>query len=199
MVLQHILGLYTQPKSTWQAIHNRHDGFGQSLSHTLLVALIPAVFAYLSAVNIGWSIGAGELIKLTPDSALILASAMYAAIIFGVFALSHLIHWMAKTFGSAPTRTKAFELSAYTATPLLMAGVSALYPELWFVTMIGLAGLAHSVYLLYTGTPILMQIPDERGFIYASSVVNCGLVLLVCILAATAMFWTSGFSPAYTH
>jgi hypothetical protein len=43
-----------------------------------------------------------------------------------------------------------------------------------------------------------MHIPEERGFIYASSVVTCGLVLLVIILAATAIMWTSGFGPMFT-
>ena len=57
---------------------------------------------------------------------------------------------------------------------------------------VGLVALAYSVYLLYTGVPILMHIPEERGFIYASSVVTCGLILLVIILAATAILWTNG-------
>jgi len=199
MTLQYLWSLYTQPVSTWQRIQSRQDGLVNSAIHALLIALIPAVCAYVSAVNIGWSIGAGETIKLTHDSALLLSSAMYAATIFGIAALSSLVHWMAQTFGASPTRTKAFELSAYTATPLLMAGVAALYPELWFVTLAGLSGLAYSIYLLYTGIPVLMQIPDERGFVYASSVVTCGLVLLVSILAATAIFWSSGLAPVYTH
>lgn len=199
MTLQYLWSFYTQPTSTWQTIHSRKDGVVGSAFHALLIALIPAVCAYVSAVNIGWSIGAGDVIKLTHDSALLLSSAMYVSILFGVVALSGLVHWMAQTFGASPTRTKAFELSAYTATPLLMAGVAALYPELWFVTLTGLSGLTYSIYLLYTGVPVLMQIPEERGFVYASSVVTCGLVLLVCILAATAIFWSSGLAPVYTH
>ena len=65
--------------------------------------------------------------------------------------------------------------------------------------MVVLAGLAYSVYLLYVGVPILMHIPEERGFIYASSVVTCGLVLLVVVLASTAILWSSGYGPAFTH
>src|SRR5690606_22336232 len=82
------------------------------------------------------------------------------------------------------------ELAAYTSTPLFMVGFAGLYPELWVVMTVGLIGLAYSVYLLYVGVPILMHIPEERGFIYASSVVTCGLVLLVCILTATAILWS---------
>jgi hypothetical protein len=80
-----------------------------------------------------------------------------------------------------------------------MVGFAALYPELWFVVSVGLVGLVYSVYLLYVGIPILMHIPEERGFIYASSVVTCGLTLLVVLMATTAILWMSGYGPTYTH
>lgn len=199
MILNHLWGLYAHPKEEWQTIDARHESLKFSLIHILLVALIPSVCAYFSAVHIGWSIGVGDPISLTPDSAVKMAVAMYVALIIGVFALAYLAHWMAHTFGSEPTYTQTLELASYTSTPLFMVGIAALYPELWFVMLVGLAGLSYSVYLLYVGVPILMHIPEERGFIYASSVVTCGLILLVCVLAATAMLWSSGFQPIYTH
>jgi hypothetical protein len=199
MILNHLWGLYAHPKEEWQTIDARHESLKFSLIHILLVALIPSVCAYFSAVHIGWSIGVGDPISLTPDSAVKMAVAMYVALILGVFALAYLAHWMAHTFGSEPTYTQTLELASYTSTPLFMVGIAALYPELWFVMLVGLAGLSYSVYLLYVGVPILMHIPEERGFIYASSVVTCGLILLVCVLAATAMLWSSGFQPIYTN
>lgn len=199
MILNHLWGLYAHPKEEWHTIDNRHESLKYSLTHILLVALIPSICAYVSAVNIGWSIGVGEPIRLTGDSALMLAVAMYVALIGGVFALAYLAHWMAHTFGSEPTYTQTLELASYTSTPLFMVGLAALYPELWFVMLVGLAGLSYSIYLLYVGVPILMHIPEERGFIYASSVVTCGLILLVCVLTATAILWSSGFAPMYTH
>ena len=78
-----------------------------------------------------------------------------------------------------------------------MAGIAALFPQLWFVVVVGLGALAYSVYLLYSGVPIMMNIPEEKGFIYASSVVTCGLVLLVSIMAGTVALWTMGFGPQY--
>jgi hypothetical protein len=43
----------------------------------------------------------------------------------------------------------------------------------------------------------MMNIPEEKGFIYASSVVTCGLVLLVSAMAIIAMMLTSGFGPEF--
>ncbi|MDN3653895.1 Yip1 family protein [Thalassotalea ponticola] len=200
MILNHIWGLYAHPKDEWADIDNRHESMFYGLSHIMLVALIPAICGYYAAAHIGWSIGAGDPIKITKQSALLLSISMYAAIIAGVFALAYLIKWMAETFDAKPTFTQSLELAAYAATPVLMAGLAALYPILWFVAVVGCLAIAYSVYLLYSGVPIMMHIPDEKGFIYASSVVTAGLVLLVTILACTAILWTNfGFIPEFRN
>ncbi|RUO21111.1 hypothetical protein CWE08_05825 [Aliidiomarina iranensis] len=197
MILNHIWGLYAHPVEEWKTIDQRHESLRFSLSHILFVALIPCCVAYYASAHLGWSIGARESIYLTQNSAVAMAIAMYIGIIGGVFALSYLIHWMAKTFGASPTLTQSLELAAYTSTPVLMSGVAAFYPELWFVSMVFLAGVAYSVYLLYSGVPILMHIPEERGFIYASSVVTAGLILMVILMAGTAIVWTNGYFPTF--
>ncbi|MFY8349028.1 Yip1 family protein [Pseudoalteromonas sp. SSM20] len=198
MILNHLWGLYAHPKEEWQTIDARHESFGYSMSHILLIALVPSVMGYFSAVYLGWSVGVGDRIFLTESSAMLLAISMYFALIAGVFTLAYLAHWMAVTFGAEPSYTQTLELAAYTSTPIFMSALAAVYPELWFIVLVGCGAVAYSVYLLYTGVPILMHIPEERGFIYASSVVTCGLVLLVIILAATAIMWTSGFGPMFT-
>ncbi|GAB3032037.1 Yip1 family protein [Bowmanella dokdonensis] len=197
MILNHLWGLYAHPKEEWQTIEKRHESLTYSLTHILIVALIPAVTGYYSAAHLGWSIGVGDLIKLTPQSAMMMSIAMYLALIAGVIGLAYLIQWMGKTFDANPTFTQSLELAAYTATPIFMVGFAALFPVLWFVMLVGLAGLTYSVYLLYSGLPIIMQIPEEKGFIYSSSVVTCGLVLLVIIMAASVILWSMGLGPVY--
>ncbi|MBL4822413.1 MAG: YIP1 family protein [Colwellia sp.] len=197
MILNHIWGLYAHPKDEWQTIEKRHESLMYSLVHILVVALIPAICGYYAAAHIGWTIGVGDPIKISQSSAQIMAVAMYVALVTGVFALAYLIQWMAKTFDSKPSFIQSLELAAYTATPILMVGITTLFPVLWFVALAGLAAVCYSVYLLYSGVPIMMNIPEEKGFIYSSSVVTCGLVLLVAIMALSAMLWTMGFGPEY--
>jgi len=197
MILNHIWGLYTHPKDEWQTIKKRHESLLYSLIHILVVALIPAICSYYAAAHIGWTIGVGDPIKISQSSALMLAIAIYITLVVGVFTLAYLIQWMAKTFDSKPNFTQSLELSAYTATPILMVGIAALFPVLWFVTLAGLVAVSYSIYLLYSGVPIMMNIPEEKGFIYSSSVVTCGLVLLVAIMALGTILWTIGFAPQY--
>ncbi len=197
MILNHIWGLYAHPKEEWQTIEKRHESLMYSLVHILTVALIPAICSYYATAKIGWAIGAGDVIRIAESSAMAMSIAMYAGLTAGVFGLAYLIQWMAQTFDAKPDFTQSLELAAYTATPLLMVGLTALYPVLWFVTVAGLAALAYSVYLLYSGIPIMMNIPEEKGFIYASSVVTCGLVLLVSLMAISAIMFSMGFGTEY--
>ncbi|WP_087019932.1 Yip1 family protein [Thaumasiovibrio subtropicus] len=197
MLLDHLVGLYTHPKQEWHTIDEKHEGIGASLSHLLIVAILPPVCAYISSVFIGWQIGVGDPIFLTAGSAIFMAIGMYIALVSGVFALGYLTYWMSRTFGSEPEYTQCFEVAVYTATPLFMSALGAFYPHIWFLMMVGLVGLSFSVYLLYTGVPILMHIPEDRGFIYASSVVTCGLVLLVTIMASSVILWNFGFGPQF--
>jgi len=197
MILNHIWGLYAHPKDEWQTIEKRHESLSYSLMHILTISLIPAICGYYAAAHIGWTIGVGDPIKISTSSAQLIAISMYFALVTGVFALAYLIQWMAKTFDSKPTFVQALELAAYTATPLLMVGVTALFPVLWFVALAGIVAVCYSVYLLYSGIPIMMNIPEEKGFIYSSSIVTAGLVLLVALMAFTVTMWTMGFGPEF--
>ncbi len=197
MILNHIWGLYAHPKDEWQTIEKRHESLMYSLMHILVVALIPAICSYYAAAHIGWTIGVGDPIKISQASAQMMAVAMYFALVAGVFALAYLIQWMAKTFDSKSSFIQSLELAAYTATPMLMVGITALYPVLWFVALAGLVAVSYSVYLLYSGVPIMMNISEEKGFIYSSSVVTCGLVLLVGIMAFSVVMWGMDFGLEY--
>lgn len=197
MILNHIWGLFAHPVDEWKAIDQRHESIRFALTHILLIALVPCAAAYYASVHIGWSVANSNVTFLTENSAMIMAVAMYLAIIVSTFALAYLVFWMAKTFGADPTFTQSLELAAYTATPVILSGVAALYPELWFITMVFLVGVAYSVYLLYAGIPIVMHIPEERGFIYASSVVTAGLIMMVVLMVTCAIIWTNGLGPEY--
>ena len=55
-----------------------------------------------------------------------------------------------------------------------------------------------SVYLMYLGIPIVMDIPEERGFLFSSAVLAIALVILVCILVVSVLAWEYGAAPAFT-
>lgn len=198
MILNHLWGIYTHPREEWKDIDEKHESYVYALSHIAIIALIPAIVCYYASAHLGWSIGVGETIRLTQQTAMMFSIGMYFGLVAGVVALAIMMHELAKSFDAEPTYTQSLELAAYTATPLFMVGFAGLYPALWFVMMVGLIGLSYSVYLLYSGVPIMLHIPEEKGFIYSSSVVTCGLILLVILMTGSVIIWGTIGGPVFT-
>jgi hypothetical protein len=65
--------------------------------------------------------------------------------------------------------------------------------------MVGLAAVCYTVYLLYVGLPVFMNIHPDEGFMFSSSVLAVGLVVLVAIMAFTVVLWGIGVGPEYTN
>lgn len=202
-VLQHTLGILIRPASEWKAIRNEKNSFLQVfISHVPFLALIPSVCAYIGVTQVGWTISSGDPVKLTPMSAASLCALTYVALLASIYILGEFINWMSATYGvcdSAEQRHyEGTALAVYVTTPLMLAGVANLYPQMWLiVTALGLAG-TYSIYLIYEGIPILMNISRERAFMFASSIVTVGLVLMISVLIITVVIWGMGIGPVYT-
>ena len=200
MFIQHILGLFNDPVRQWGKIRDQYkSGNGNPIGHVLILALIPALSGYFGTTQVGWRIGVGEPIRITGDSALSITIVYYIALLVGVFSIGWVIHLLGKAYEVEKPLPLCVALAAYTATPLLLIGIMQVYPVLWLNMLIGLPALAYTVYLLYSGLPIMMEIPIERGFLYSSAVLAVGLVALVAMLAMTALLWGMGLQPVFTY
>ena len=198
MMMSHLFGLFLNPRKEWQAIRDENCTVGKCFcSYVFILAAIPPISGYFGTTLFGWEIGTRDAVKLSTDSALTIAIAYYLVMLVGVFSVGFMIHWMSKTYGAEQPLPRCISLAAYVATPLFLVGVFELLPILWLKFVVGLPALAYSVYLLYTGVPVMMGISEERGFLFSSSVLAVGLVALVSVLAATAILWSSGFAPQF--
>ncbi|ONM42507.1 hypothetical protein BXT89_17575 [Halopseudomonas pachastrellae] len=197
-MIHHVVGLFTHPDEEWKEIRGEEESIGHMyLTHVLLLAAIPAVSAYIGTTQIGWTVGTPEAVKLTQASALQMTVLSYLAMLAGVAVMGAFIHWMARTYDASPTFNDCVIFAAYTATPLFIAGVAALYPSLWLGMLVGTAAICYTVYLLYQGIPIFMDIPSDEGFLFSSSVLAVGLVVLVAMMATSVIFWGFGVGPVY--
>lgn len=199
-MINHVWGLFTHPGQEWREIRGEDETIGHMyLSHVLLLAAIPAISAYIGATQVGWSIGGGEPVKLTEASCAQLAILSYLAMLAGVAVMGGFIHWMARTYDANPTFTQCVVFAAYTATPLFIGGLAGLYPHVWLFMLVGTAAVCYTAYLLYVGLPKFMNIPEEEGFMFSSSVLAVGLVVLVAIIALSVITWGMGFGPVYVR
>ncbi|GFM64828.1 YIP1 family protein [Pseudomonas cichorii] len=198
-MIHHVWGLFTHPDREWRQIRGEEESIGHMyLTHTLILAAIPAVSAYIGTTQIGWAIGDSPPVMLTHGSAIGMTLMSYISMLLGVAVMGGFIHWMARTYDATPTLAQCVAFATYTATPLFIGGLAALYPHMWLGMLVGTAAICYTVYLLYVGLPTFMDIPEEEGFMFSSSVLAVGLVVLVAIMAFTVVLWGVGVGPEYT-
>lgn len=193
------IGLLFKPHGTWNNIagHAPTNVFS-ALIYPLLFAILPAVAWYYGTTKVGWRIGDSDPIRLTEHSALPIVVLFYLAMVVAVVGIGYMIHWMSQTYGADSSPAKGIAIAGITATPLFLAGAVGFYPLFLLDMVIGMVAVGYAVYLLYTGIPIVMKVPEERGFLFSSAVIAVALVALIAIMGMTVMLWDIGATPAFT-
>ncbi|MCY1411954.1 Inner membrane protein YohC [compost metagenome] len=198
-MIHHVWGLFTHPDQEWQEIRGEEESVSHMyLTHVLILAAIPVISAYIGTTQVGWVLGKGDPVMLTQASAMQMSIMSYLAMLAGVAVMGGFIHWMARTYDANPSITECIVFAAYCATPLFIGGLAALYPHLWFGATVGTLAICYTVYLLYVGIPTFMSIPKDEGFLFSSSVLAVGLVVLVAMIASAVILWGFGLGPVYT-
>ena len=198
-MFNHAFGLLVHPSTSWRDI----AGMPASTLTTMvlypcIMALLPAIAWYFGTTEIGWTVGDGDAIKLTKDSALAIIILFYFAMVSSVAVIGYFIHWMSETYGAESSFAKGIVIAGFCATPMFVAGIVGAYPILWIDMLIGVVAVCWAVYLLYLGIPIVMDIPEERGFLFSSAVIAICLVIFICILVGSVILWDFGAAPAFT-
>ena len=191
MYIQHLYGLFSHPHAEWASIKQENYSMTHVyLAHLAVLAAIPAISLYFGTTQVGLSLTGDEYLTLSTDRALPLSIAFYFAMLVGVGFMSYITFWMEKTFGAEASFERCLTFISFTATPMF------LFPVIWLNVLVVMGAVCYSLYLLYVGVPIFMNIPEERGFIFASSILTAGLCTLIGFMAATIIIWGSGIIPA---
>ncbi|MFK8048236.1 MAG: Yip1 family protein [Halioglobus sp.] len=199
-MIQHTFGLLLKPSSTWQTIADLPEkSLNTLLLYPCIFAIFPAVAWYYGTSVVGWTVGnSTDHIKLTADSAKQITILFYFGMLGSVTAIGYFIHWMAETYGANSSFAKGVVISGLTATPLFISGLVGVHPLLWVDLLVGVVAVSWSVYLLYLGIPIVMGIPEERGFLFSSAVLAIAMVILICLMVASVILWDMGAAPQFT-
>lgn len=199
MFSNHMLGLLYDAPKEWQEIGQEpSETISQVyLRHALLLALIPPFALYLGSTHMGWSTADGELVYLATDSAAVMAVAFYFSLLIGLALMSFVMHALEHILGSTVSYERCLMLTLYTSTPLFLAGIAGVMPVLWFDVMVVLLAATYSIYLLFTGVPVLMDMPPAKGAVFSLLVTLIGLCMLVAGMGITVILWGMGIAPGY--
>jgi Yip1 domain len=167
-LIKRLLAILLRPHAEWRVIaEEKSEPAALFVHYVAILALVPALARFIGAALVGgyapiWSSLAGALV-------------VYLAGFVTVYGLALIIDALAAMFGAQKDFAAALKVAVYSATPVWIAGIFLLVPGLSFLVILGL----HGIYLLWTGLPILMRAPPERGLAYAAAVGGCALVIAV--------------------
>jgi hypothetical protein len=158
------------PQTEWPAIARAPQSHGSLLiGYIAIFALIPPL-AHLAGGTL-----VGGYVPLA--SGLAGAAIAYVLSVILVYVVALLIDVLAPTFGGTKNYANALRLTAYSFTPVWLAGIFLVVPGASFLTLLGLYGF----YLMWTGVAAMMQAPDKKALSYTAVVVAWALALQIVI------------------
>jgi hypothetical protein len=167
-LVERIRAIMMTPQAEWPAVA-KESGDTLALRYVAILALIPVLARLVG----GWLIG-GYIPFL---AALIGALAAYALSFVTVLVVAFVVDLLAPKFGGARNYSGALRLTAYSFTPVWLAGIFLLVPGASFLVLLGL----YCFYLMWTGAPLLMQVPRERVLTYILAVAVCAVVIDIVV------------------
>lgn len=193
--MNHVWGVLAHPDQEMRDIKHENESIPYHYTHhVLLLALIPVVCAFIGTTQIGWDLGARQTITLSLFNAFALAVLFYVLMLGGVAVMGRVIHWMAREYPHQPSLQRCIVFAGYTATPLFISGIVALYPLVWLCLFVGTLALVYTGYLLYVGIPVFLNIDQEESLRFSGSTLAIGVLVLEVLLALTVVLWGYGYN-----
>lgn len=176
--VQRVKDILLNPGSTWPTIAEEQKDIASIYREYLVyLAAIPAVCSFIGVTLIGTSF-MGVTVRQPFWSGLVATAVMYVLGLVAIYINAMIASALAPKFGGRDDLPSAFRLLAYSATAAMVGGVFSLVPMLW---ILGLIASIYSLYLLYLGVPVLMQVPAEKTGRYTAALVVIVIVMNILI------------------
>ncbi|WP_169800980.1 Yip1 family protein [Novosphingobium naphthalenivorans] len=182
------------PRSEWLAIREAPASVAVLYrNYAMILAAIPALAGFFRAVVFGH----GFLFRYRSGilSALSTALLQYMLSLVALAVIALIANMVVTRFEGRAHRGNAFNLAAFSLTASWLAGAFELIPGLGLLSLLGL----YSFYLLYTGLPVLMEVPREKALVCTLVIaLSSAVVLMVAsaIVSPLAVL-VSGRSASY--
>lgn len=184
-LFKRISDILLRPRATWQQI-DAEDGNPAAIykNYLIFLAAIPAVAGFIGTSLVGIS-AFGATMRVPVVQGLVSMVVGYALSLAMVYVLALVVNQLAPHFQARRDMKSAFKLVAYGATAGLLGGIFSLLPAL---SLLGLPVALYSIYLVYTGIPVLMKAPQEKAMGYTAAVIACGVVVAIVVGLVMSLF-----------
>ena len=188
-LIERAKSILLKPQETWATIDaETTDTATLFTRYAMVLAAIPAVCGFIGMSLIGVG-GFGVTLRVPFVSGLVNMVVSYVLSLVGIFVLGLIIDALAPTFGGRKNPIQALKVAVYASTAALLGGIFSLLPAL---AMLGLLAALYSIYLLYTGLPVLMKSLPEKSVAYTAVVIVAAIVVGVAIGAVSTLILPRG-------
>lgn len=182
-LIQRVQDILMKPKETWPEIAAEGGDAASIYRHYLVfLAAIPALAGFVGMSLTGFG-GAAPNVRIPLANGFMQMIVSYALTLAMVFVLALIVDALAPTFGGTRSRINALKVVAYGSTASLLGGIVGLMPGF---AILGVVASLYTLYLIFTGLPVLMKCPPDKAVAYTAVVTVCGIVA-VMILSSISM------------
>ena len=183
-IVERAKNLVMKPREEWAVIDEEpHTVQGLYTGYVMILAAIPAVAGFLGMSLVGYS-AMGYSYRIPIATGLAQMVLYYLLTLGAVYAFAMVIDALAPSFGAQKNFAQAMKLAAFFPTAAWLAGVFSIVPAL---AILGLLGGLYSLYLLFVGLPLLMNVSDDKAVPYTAVVVIVTIVMMVVIAAVSSL------------
>ncbi len=173
------IGIIVSPKLEWIKVKEEDGSFFQLIANFLfplliLTAIASMIGSYFQMAGNGFATNILIISGLSPFLSILIS------ILMSILAINSMI----RTFGGTPNVNQAAKLVVYSFVPgILVAIIFGMIP--WFY-ILGLFFL-YSFYIFFHGTPVMLNIPQERqsNFSTLSSVTILIIYLMISFILSS--------------
>jgi hypothetical protein len=173
-LIQRVQDILLKPKQTWPVIAAEPTNTAAIYTgYVMILAAIGPIASFLALSLIGmggFGFGFGASIFWGLTSLVI----RYLVALAMVFVLALVVDALAPTFGGTKSQLNALKVVAYGLTAAFVGGIFSLLPILG--VLLGLVAMVYSIYLIFTGLPVLMKCPPDKAPAYTAVVIIIGIV-----------------------
>lgn len=184
-LVERAMEIVLKPKETWAVIAGEQSSIASIYKNYLVyLAAIPPIAAFIGLSLIGaGAFGISFRVPIVAGLGNMIVSFILSLVM--IYVLSLIVNALAPSFNGEKNPVNAFKLVAYGSTASLLGGIFNLLPSL---SPLGLLAGLYSIYLLYTGIPVLMKAPEDKSIGYTIVIIVCGIVASILVGSVSLMF-----------
>jgi hypothetical protein len=183
-IVERVKKLLLTPSEEWIVIKGEtHTVAGLFTNYVMILAAIPAIAWFIGFSIVGYS-GMGPTYRVPIGAGLANLVLSYILGLGSVYVTALVIDGLAEKFGGEKNFMQALKVAAFFPTAWWLSGVFFMLPAL---TVFAIVGGLYSLWLLWTGLALLMDVPEQQAVPYTAVVLLVAVVLMLVSAVVTGL------------